>query len=416
MYRTYNARPIAKPYRSKRRWRSVVFLAMLPLILLAYLGYATFRPLPSPKTIITPPVTPALVKVGIPWPKSSEGEQSAYGADGFGLLSSSNTIETAVPTASIAKVVTALAVLDKKPLKPGTPGPSITLTAADSALYKKYAAEEGSVLPVSAGDTITEYQALQAMMLPSANNIADTLAIWAFGSLPEYTDYARGFVKKIGMNATNITDASGFSKTTVSTAPDLIKLGDAALDNPVLAEVVNQPTATIPGFGTIKNTNLLLGQAGIRGIKTGNTDEAGGCFLAAADVKVGSGTVRVITAVMGASNLATAMRDTLPLIRSTPSQFQTVSAVRGGQAIGTLTTPWGASSPIVAKQSIDAISWTGATLPPVDSKTDITLPAKSGADIGDLTLNYQGKSTKSDIILAGDVAGPSLWWRLTHPF
>src|SRR5205807_949217 len=91
-------------------------------------------------------------------------------------------------------------------------------------------------------------------------------------------------LKCMGFSRTVVADASGFSPDTVSTPSELVAIGIAALKNPVIAEIVAQSQAQIPGIpgGIIKNTNLLFGIDGVIGIKTGTTDEAGHCLLFAA--------------------------------------------------------------------------------------------------------------------------------------
>jgi D-alanyl-D-alanine carboxypeptidase (penicillin-binding protein 5/6) len=415
MYRTYNARPLPRAETPKRSFRKLLFVLAVVLLLVAgYCALALLRPLPAIHTTITPPVTPSQIKVNIPWPTTAPKEEAAFGADGYGLLASSGPL-TPVPTASVTKVITAMAVLNKKPLKSGEAGPTITLTAHDVDLYNQYVAEDGSVVPVTAGETISEYQALQAMMLPSANNIADTLAEWAFGSLSAYNQFANSYVKTLGMTSTTVTDASGFTPTTVSTARDLVLLGDATLDNPVLAEIINQKTAEFPGYGTMHNVNSLLGTSSIRGIKTGNTDEAGGCFLSAADVMIGDKKITVITAVMSAPNLPDALRSSLPLVQSAPSQFQTVRAVRAGQVVGHVTTGWGAASDITADKDVQVTAWSGTAIVPIVSKTAVQQPTSAHAKVGSLSLKFNGTTQSTDLELRQAITPPTLWWRLSHP-
>ncbi len=414
MHKTYNYRPVPHTTSRQRSRKPNSFIAALIVVALAYCALALLRPVPDIHIVVTPPVVPALVKVNIPWPTSPANVQAAYGADGYGLLDSSGP-ETPVPTASVAKAITALVVLDKKPLKPGEQGPAITMTAHDVELYNKYVAIDGSVVPVSVGQTISEYQALQALLLPSANNIADTLAEWAFGSLSAYNTYANSYVKKLNMTNTTVTDASGFAPTTVCTASDLVRLGDAALDNPVLADIINQQTAEFPDYGTVHSTNTLLGQSGIRGIKTGNTDEAGGCYLSAADVMIGDKKITVITAVMGAPNIALAMRSSLPLIQSSPSQFQNVHVVRTGQSVGRAAALWGASSDITAAKGITVTAWTGTSVAASSTKSRVTAPAAADTPAGTLSHNFNGTSQSSDVELTRAIAEPSIWWRLAHP-
>jgi D-alanyl-D-alanine carboxypeptidase (penicillin-binding protein 5/6) len=291
------------------------------------------------------------------------------------------------------------------------------MNAHDVELYNQYAAVDGSLVPVYEGQKITEYQALQAMMLPSANNISDSMAIWAFGSLPAYTAFANNFVKTLGMERTTVgSDASGFSPSTVSTAADLVRLGNKALANPVLAEIVGQSSAVFPGYGTIENVNTLLGQYGIRGIKTGNTDEAGGCFLAAADITVAGQKVTVITAIMAANTRGQAMRDSLPMIQSAVSQFQNVHIVDSGQTVGRVASAWGESSDIVATNSLARLAWSGKALTPSVHADALSAPVKAGTKVGKLDiLTPSGQKLTTPIELDSSITKPTLKWRLTHP-
>lgn len=415
MYRTYNARPIPQPYKPQRSHSWLRALLVLLVLVNIYGAYALLRPVGDLKTTILPPVIPAEVKVNIPWPTSG---QAAFGADDYGLLAShtkDGDEQKSSPMASVAKAITALSILEKKPLKPGEPGPLITMTARDVELYNQYIAKDGAAVPVFEGEKITQYQALQAMMLPSANNIADTTAIWAFGSLENYTVYANNLVKKLGMAHTVVTDASGFSPSTISTASDLIKLGDAALDNPVLAEIVAQKQAVFPEYGTIENVNSLLGTSGIRGIKTGNTEEAGGCYLAAADIVVGGKKITVITAIMGSTSRSQAMKDSVPIIQSAVSQFQQVHVVRAGQSAGSVTSAWGGHSDLVAGKDITVLSWTGTAISPEVRAKNLQVPAKPHANAGVLTLGHNGESLDSPLYTKQAISAPTLWWRLAHP-
>lgn len=415
MYRTYNARPIPQPFKPRRSHKALWLLVVLLVLAALYTTYALLRPVGELKTTILPPVVPAKVKVDIPWPASGH---AAFGADGYGYLAShapDGLEQKPSPMASVTKTITALSILEKKPLKPGETGPNITFTAADVALYDQYVAKDGAVVPVAEGQSITQYQALQALLLPSANNIADTAAIWAFGSLEAYNAYANNLVKRIGMSQTTITDASGFSPQTVSTARDLIRLGDYALDNLVLAEIVAQKEAIFPGFGAIENVNSQLGLSGIRGIKTGNTDEAGGCYLAAADITVGGKKITVITAVMGSSSRPQAMKDSVPIIQSAISQFRKVQVVKAGQSVGKVTAPWSASTDIIADRDITVLSWAGTAMAPRVTAQTLEAPAVAKTFAGSLSLSYGGQTYTSSLYTRHSVDKPTAWWRLTHP-
>src|SRR5262245_62962989 len=182
------------------------------------------------------------------------------------------------PIASVAKVMTAYVVLRDHPLGPGDDGPTITLTDADVADTDRRSRQEESVVPVVAGERLTERQALQALLLPSANNIAAVLARWDAGSQRRFVARMNATARSLGMTHTRYTDPSGYDAATVSTAADQVRLVDRAMRLPVFASIVATPSATLPVAGTVHNTNGLLGQNGFVGVKTGSTAAAGGCF------------------------------------------------------------------------------------------------------------------------------------------
>jgi len=261
-----------------------------------------------------PSSTEANVKLS--WPKTGE---AAIGVVGKGVLETHGE-QTDRPTASTAKLITALTVLKKYPLQPGQNGPVLTMSRSDINLLITYDELDGSEIgKVVVGEKLSEYQMLEAMMLPSANNMADSLAVWAFGSLADYQIAAAQTVKSLGMASTTVgSDASGLSPDTLSTAHDLVLLGEAAMQNPVLAEIVSKSSVDdFPLIGTIENTNTLLGQDGIVGVKTGNSDEAGGVFVFAAKYNDDSGKEQIIVgAVQGLPDLEKALQAAKTLLKS----------------------------------------------------------------------------------------------------
>lgn len=393
-------------------WRKS-FLAAVALLFVAaiYVPYSLLRPLPALQPTARVLKSIPAETATITWPDYG---QAAIGASRLGVLETHGP-QTAVPSASVAKVMTALAVLQKKPLKLGEQGPILTLSATDTALYSSYVLKNGSVVPVTVGERISEYQVLQAMLLPSANNMADSLAIWAFGSLDNYTAFANQYAKQLGLTSTHIADASGFSAATVTTSSDLVKLGLIAMQTPTLAEIVGQSQADITGAGTVKNVNLLLGQSGIVGIKTGNTDEAGGVYLSAAKTTINGTPVTLVAAVMGAPSLGQAMRSTLPLLASTATNFSVVTPVHAGDSVVSYSTKWDGSVNAVVQHDLHILRWRGRALSikPVFSAIPSTAPL--GTDVGSITaLNIS--SQQSALVLKQTPAQPSWQWRLTHPY
>ena len=395
----------------QKKARSVLVLsvALVFICASAFTYLLHFKQLPSATTYATIPQTQTQ-QPNVTWPVIGS---AAIGTDTGGVLAT-NGDQTPTPTASVTKVITALLVLQKHPLKTGESGPNIPITQADVDSYNSYVSQDGSSVPVAVGQQLSEYQALQALLLPSANNIADTLAIWAYGSLDNYHQAANQYTKRLGMNQTTVGgDASGFKSSTVSTPRDLVLLGQAALKVPVMKEIVNQKTADLPVAGTVKNVNALLGQSGIIGIKTGNTTEAGGCFLFAAENEVAGKKVTLVGAVMKAPSLEAALADTPSLIASSMENFETINVTKKGAAVGTYKTAWGSTAELVATQNVSVFGWKAAKPQTALTITD-TKSLGSTANIGELTAKTTLDSSSSPIQLNHTIAPPSLSWRFQN--
>jgi D-alanyl-D-alanine carboxypeptidase (penicillin-binding protein 5/6) len=184
----------------------------------------------------------------------------------------------AAPIASVAKVMTAYLVLRDHPLEAGAEGPRITLTDDDVADTDRRRAQEESIVEIEAGEQLTERQALQALLLPSANNIAAVLAGWDAGSEARFVARMNAVAQSLGMTRTRYTDPSGYDPDTVSTAADQVRIVERAMRVPAFAELVATSSATLPVAGDVHKTNALLGHDGFVGVKTGSDAAAGGCF------------------------------------------------------------------------------------------------------------------------------------------
>lgn len=125
------------------------------------------------------------------------------------------------------------------------------------------------------------------------------LARWDAGSQAAFTAKMNATARRLGMTGTSYTDASGLDSSTTSTAADQVRLGTAAMQVPALAAIVRMPTAVVPVAGTIRNTNTLLGQDGIVGLKTGSAQAAGGCILIAAWQEVSGRKTLIVAATFG---------------------------------------------------------------------------------------------------------------------
>jgi D-alanyl-D-alanine carboxypeptidase (penicillin-binding protein 5/6) len=396
-------KPKAKPLKVLKRLLiiGIIFAAVAEMLLY-------MRPLPDlqPTAEVKNPAEGN--PVALPWPAYG---QSAIGAQGFGVLGTSGE-QKAAPIASVAKVMTAYSVLKQKPLAAGQQGPSITITDQDVLIYNDYVSKGGSSARVVAGEKISEYQALQALMLPSANNFASTLATWAFGSTDKYIAYANNQAKELGLKDTHISDASGFSPETLSSARDLVVLGEETIKNPVIAEIVSQKEATIPEAGTVHNVNWLLGVDNVNGIKTGNTDQAMGCFLFSSERNIGGQKVTIVGAIMGAPDLNAAISGSRPLINASDSGFENIQAVKAGQVVGYYNLPWGGRVQAAAKKDLSFFVWKGQKAEVTAKLNTIKSPEAKGAVVGSLSGKTDKNSASTEVVLAQPLPKPSWKWRV----
>jgi D-alanyl-D-alanine carboxypeptidase (penicillin-binding protein 5/6) len=265
-------RPAARRARIRRRR---IALAVAAAAVIA--GGLANRALASSPTAA--PAPPRLVDLrSAPpialWP---EYGQAAYVRSGEPGVHASPA-QRAVPIASVAKVMTAYLVLRDHPLRPGEQGPTITLGDDDAEDTDRRRRQGESIVPVEAGERLTERQALQALLIPSANNVAAVLARWDAGSQQRFVARMNAAARSLGMTQTRYTDPSGYDDATVSTAADQLRVVLRAMRMPVFAEIVGTPSVELPVAGTVENTDGLLGHGGFVGVKTGSDSAAGGCF------------------------------------------------------------------------------------------------------------------------------------------
>jgi serine-type D-Ala-D-Ala carboxypeptidase (penicillin-binding protein 5/6) len=282
-----------------RRPAGPVILAVLAGIILVAVtvmwrsGPSGPPPGPPPSPLAQSPASLGPVS----WPVAGV---SAADITGLGVVAGPGA-HRQVPIASVAKVMTAYIVLHDHPLSPGQQGPDIVVQAAEAAAYPAEVRDGDSLVPVTAGERVSERQALEALLLPSADNMAWILARWDAGSRAGFVARMNATARALGMTATRYTDPSGLAASTVSSAADQVVLGAAAMHQPTLAAIATMRSAVIPVAGLVRNLNTLLGQDGIAGLKTGSDSAAGGCVLLASwrDVRGGGSRVLIVAAVLG---------------------------------------------------------------------------------------------------------------------
>ncbi|MFM9878481.1 MAG: D-alanyl-D-alanine carboxypeptidase family protein [Rhodoglobus sp.] len=395
-----------------RRRRTVVFGgAVLVLGTAFYLPLTLLAPLPDAVPVELTVVAPAVQAPVVDFPPYGA---SGLGAIGYpGVLAQGGSTDP-LPIASISKVVTALVVLDVMPLAPGEAGPDLTFTEIDEGFYAEQVAQNGVVASVAAGQVMSERNVLSLMLMASANNYAQSLAAWAFGSEAAYVDAAAAWLAREGLTATTIADATGINPVNSSTVVDLVALAKLAVAHPVVSEIVGTATLDIPGIGVVDNRNGLLGIDGVDGIKTGTLDEAGSCLLFSADRTIGSETVTLVGVVLGGPDHDTINAAIRGLLAQADAGFREITLTTAGDVFAEYNTPWGDAAAAVAEQTTTAIVWSNT---PVSINVDvdpITL-APAGTAVGTAVFVFGDREVTVPLDLDTTIDDPGPWWRLTNP-
>ncbi|MCK2034668.1 D-alanyl-D-alanine carboxypeptidase [Microbacterium sp. SSW1-49] len=387
----------------------LVPLGVLAGLLATYVGGALMWPLhevaPTVESVefATVPAPAAAVS----WPAQGSA------AVGIGGMATSASMADPVSIASITKVVSSLMVLDRMPLALGEQGPEFSFTYRDSLDYWSYRQSDQSALDVPVGGVLTEYQLLQGTLLGSANNYIDRLASEIWGSDRAFAEAATVWLRDRGLSGITVVTPSGFDERNVSTPEALVALGEYAMKNPVFAQIVGTKSVDLPGAGTVENTNGMLVDPGVVGIKTGTL--VGWNLLTAKDITVGDTTVHLFAAVLTQDDDAQRLAATRSLFAETEAALQAQApAVPQGTAVGEVRTVWGERIDVITDADADVILWNGAA---AQATPDFALNSEWGAgeQIGTLTTAGPLNSTTTPLVLADDIEGPSPWWRLTHP-
>ena len=345
----------------------------------------------------------------LPWPAVGSAELMV---EGLGRIGGKGDGEPA-PIGSVAKVMTAYLILKNHPLSGDDEGPELEVTAADVADYQKRIPLGQSLVAVKLGEELTERDALEALMLPSANNIAHMLAVWDAGSEQAFLERMNDAAEELGMTGSHYTDPSGFLPSTTSTAADQVILARAALKMPVFAAIVAMPEAEIPITGTIKNYNDLLGELGIFGIKTGSTGEAGGNLVFAARLTVGGRTLTMVGAVFNQPGANTpqqlarvnkVVRKLMRAARAVVKEY-TILPVK---PVGSVTTAWESTVSVSPVAPLKVVGWPGLSVPVKVTTTAPGAEVPQGSRVGQV----QAGKVKVDLVTDTATAEPPLWWKL----
>lgn len=339
---------------------------------------------------------------------------SAIGAVGFpGVLAASGATD-ALPMASITKIITALTVLQAFPLAVDQPGPSVTMTAADVALFDAYKKVDGKVVAVEAGEVYTQRELLDLTLMESANNYSSTLARWAFGSEEAFVAKAREWVAAHALPSVTIVDSTGLGPENTATASDLIELGRLALADPLVSVIVGTNQLEMHDIGIVENSNELLGISGVTGIKTGTLDPFGANLLFSAEYPIGSSTVTVIGVVMGGVDHPTLDVAITALLATVQAGFHEVDVSDVGETFASYSTAWGQSAEAQADAEGMLLTWADSPVTAEVSADPVRIE-DAGERVGEVVFTSGPHSVTVPLVLSKAITDPGPGWRLTHP-
>jgi serine-type D-Ala-D-Ala carboxypeptidase (penicillin-binding protein 5/6) len=184
-----------------------------------------------------------------------------------------------LPIASLTKMMTALVVVQRA-------RPTDRVRVTKEALA--YRGSGVGVLPK--GKRVKLETMLNGLLLPSGNDAAIALAQRVSGTVDRFVVRMNEQARALGLPCTRFSSPSGFvDRGNHSCAADLAAMARAVLDQPRLARIVKRRRAVLPfpikgGRIFLFNNNPLLrtGYPGTLGVKTGFTNAAGRCLVAAA--------------------------------------------------------------------------------------------------------------------------------------
>jgi D-alanyl-D-alanine carboxypeptidase (penicillin-binding protein 5/6) len=347
------------------------------------------------------------------WP--SEGE-ATVAVEGVGSLGSTGG-QKPVPIASVAKVMTAYLTLQQFPLAPGAEGFHVRISQAEVNEERERVALDQSTVEVKKGETLSERQLLEALMLPSANNVAALLAVHDAGSIGAFVKTMNRAAHELGMSQTDYTDPSGFEESTVSTASDQVELARMAMADPTFAQIVAKPSVRLPVVGRVLNYNELVGHDGYVGIKTGSDEAAGGCLLFAKRMTVGGKTFTVLGAIFGQHDgelVSAALAGADRLADSVAANVKDRVVVPAGTTVMRIENADGNTVAVKTARPLREVGWPGMPITVHLSIGPARRRAEQGERWGTVMIGGAGGIERVPAVAAASLGEPSLSWRLQY--
>ncbi len=313
-----------------------------------------------------------------------------------GAVLASHAGERPLPIASATKLMTAYLALKK--LKPNE-----TLQAVP---YRALAVE--SVLGLRAGERMTVRDLLYALLLPSANDAAVTLAAGVAGTEPRFVARMNAQAAALGLGNTSYANPIGLDDPdNYSSAEDLVSLATVLLKQPLFARIVDSPAALLRSGDEprrVSSRNTLLGQdPTVDGVKTGHTIKAG-------YVLVGSATregTRLISAVLGAKGEAARDAETEKLFEYGFSLYTPSRPVAAGEELADPKLDYRSDHlPLVAMREIEVSARDGQPVETrVEAPDEVSGPVEEGEALGRVIVTVDGREAAAAPLVAAESVG-----------
>jgi serine-type D-Ala-D-Ala carboxypeptidase (penicillin-binding protein 5/6) len=302
-----------------------------------------------------------------------------------------------LPIASTTKLMTAYLAL--KNLKPNQ------LIAAPS--YHPSASAE-ITLGLRPGERMRVRDLLYGLLLPSASDAAETLAVGVSGSVPAFVERMNQAARQLGLRNTSYANPIGLDDpNNYSSAHDLVTLASILLKSKLFARIVDTPAATLHSGDharTVTSRDTLLNSAPwINGVKTGHT-------LGAGYVLVGSGTqdsTTLISAVLGTPSEAARDADTLNLLQYGFSLYHPVQPVTRRQELADPKLDYRSDHlSLVAQRALPINVREGQRVTThVTAPDEISGAVKQGQVLGRVTVSVDGKPAAGSPLVAAHAVG-----------
>lgn len=326
-------------------------------------------------------------EMGISDPVLSEA-QCAIVEDSAGNVLYEKNADTQMPMASITKVMTAMVALDSG-IDLDTP---CQIHATDLGADSQTA---GFV----EGDTPTLRELLRVMLIYSANDAAENIALNVAGSEDAFVELMNEKAQELGMTNTHFMNPHGLDEDGhYSTVSDLALMGRVALSEyPFIAGTVHTRSVTVSMAGTQKtfySTDELLGTyKGIRGIKTGYV--AGSAAFLGACQRNG---VELFTCVLGAQTSSGRFTDTVSLLNWAYSNFKQTPVAKSSWIVGVrpYADNFAMTCKVMPTDDESAITWPqGGSLSFSTTMLQRNLLVEDGQLVGSTTWTQDGRTAGS---------------------